>query len=110
MSNCRWKLKLDRYPLFKTRGQTGRAFCFVQPGPPVAVAASLREARPLTQTQGGGYSYLTTRNCIESIDSRPILTSLIITMRSPGLAHLFLRKIFSAAEIALSWPAAKLTR
>jgi len=37
----------------------------------------------------------------------PIRTSLIITMRSPGLAHLFLRRNFSAAEIAMSGPPAK---
>ena len=71
MSSCRWKLKLDQYPRFRTRGLGVRRFGFI----------------------------LSTRSWIESINARPIRTSLIITMRSPDVAHLFLRKNFSAAAI-----------
>src|SRR4029450_9877423 len=54
--------------------------------------------------------HFTTRSWIESINARPIRTSLIITMWSPGVAHLFLRKNMSAAAIALSGPPEKSTR
>ena len=82
MSSCPWKLKLDQYLRFRTRGLAVRAFCF----------------------------HFTERSWIEFIDALPIRTSLMITMRSPGVTHLFLRKTFSAAEILLSGPPAKSMR
>jgi hypothetical protein len=46
MSSCRWKLKLDRYLDFGTRGPEVRAFCFHSATTRrVALAASLWETR-----------------------------------------------------------------
>src|SRR5581483_8804119 len=93
-SNCRSKhktpppgsnFKLSR----RADGQTSARFVF----PASSRCAALSPIAPL---------YWTMRSCTESIMSRPIVTSPMMTIRSPAAASLFLRKIFSAAAMVSS--------